>query len=115
MGNSDPQTAENSDMGLHLSGCGIIDGAEHANREYMERKLEVRFEDDEKVVFADTSGLQWDEYIARFLDTGQPLSRFLATMNRLGREHTPNDGIDHWEKAYPLVFDKKGNGFGGEA
>jgi hypothetical protein len=111
--NNDEPTTDAQGRELHLSAEGIIDGHPNITREEMQHiHGKPRFENDERVVFADTRGYEYDEYMTAFRDAGYSTAKVSDKLHELAREHTPNDGIDHWPAAYPLVFDKRGDGFG---
>jgi hypothetical protein len=100
---------------LRLTERGLMDTHPDVTRaDMIEYHGEPRFEDDETVVFADTRGYEYDEYLTVFGQGGCSTAKVSDRLHEIGHRYTPDDGIDHWSGSYPIPIDKRSEGFGGE-
>lgn len=72
--------------------------------DYRDLHGEPRHETDEQVIFEDGHGYELNEW-ADVLEMDR--SELAGRMHELAREHEPNDGLDHWAAADPVVFDAR--------
>jgi hypothetical protein len=91
-----------------LTENGILtDYPDITRAEMIEYHGEPKHEDENSVVFADSDGHEFDEFTEVFEEQGVTREEFSEVMHQLAKQFEPNDGIDHWGAAWPVVFDKR--------
>lgn len=85
-----------------LTDYGILtDHPDITRDEMVEYHGEPKHENENSVVFADSRGHEFDEWSSVFGND------FSETMHQIAKSFEPNDGIDHWGSAWPVVYDKR--------
>ena len=91
-----------------LTENGILtDYPDITRAEMVEYHGEPKHEDENSVVFVDSKGYEFDEFADAFAEQGISYREFSNAMHEIANRFEPNDGIDHWGAAHPVVFDAR--------
>jgi len=109
-----PNDNQSVPKGLVVTQRGIMDSRPHVTREHMEEYHGGPcFESEETVVFADSRGYEWDEYLNTFADMGLSTAEVSDRLYEVAEDTSPAD-LNRWEGSYPIPIDKRSGGFGEE-